>query len=77
MPVIKRFGAVSLRLYADDHHPPHFHIVGPEFQLLVRLSDLTTLAGEAHASDIVEVLAWARENQSLLARKWAELNERG
>lgn len=77
MPVIKRFGAVSLRLYADDHHPPHFHIVGPEFQLLVRLSDLTTLAGEARASDIVEVLAWARENQSLLARKWAELNERG
>jgi len=29
----------------DDHHPPHFHIVGPEFQVLVRISDLTVIAG--------------------------------
>jgi hypothetical protein len=45
MPVLQRFGAVSLRMYADDHHPPHFHIVGPEFQVLVRISDLTVIAG--------------------------------
>jgi hypothetical protein len=32
-------------MYADDHHPPHFHIVGPEFQVLVRISDLTVIAG--------------------------------
>jgi hypothetical protein len=28
MPTLQRFGAVSVRMYADDHRPPHFHIAG-------------------------------------------------
>jgi len=31
MPTLHRFGAVSVRIYADDHRPPHFHIVAPDF----------------------------------------------
>jgi len=42
-----RFGSVSVRMYADDHRPPHFHIVAPDFHLLVRISDLTVIGGEA------------------------------
>jgi len=34
-------------MYADDHRPPHFHIVAPDFQVLVRISDLTVIAGDA------------------------------
>ena len=77
MPVLQRFGSVSIRIYADDHRPPHFHIVGPEFQVLVRISDLAVIAGEARAAEIAEVLAWAREHHEMLALKWALLNERG
>jgi hypothetical protein len=47
MPTLQRFGAVSLRMYADDHQPPHFHIVAPDFQVLVRISDLRVIEGEA------------------------------
>lgn len=77
MPVLKRFGATSVRMYADDHRPPHFHIVGPDFQVLVRISDLTVLAGDARPAQIAGVLAWARVHRDMLALKWAELNERG
>jgi hypothetical protein len=59
------------------HRPPHFHIVAPDFQVLVRISDLQVSAGEARPAQIAEVLAWAREHRESLARKWAELNERG
>ncbi len=76
MPTLQRFGAVSVRMYADDHRPPHFHIVAPDFQVLVRISDLTVIAGEARASDIAEALAWARTHRETLALRWAELNER-
>jgi hypothetical protein len=76
MPVLQRFGAVSLRMYADDHRPPHFHIVAPDFQALVRISDLTVIAGDARPGDIAEALAWAREHREMLALKWAALNER-
>jgi len=61
----QRSGAVSLRMYADDHRPPHFHLVGADFQVLVRISDLAVIAGEARLAQIAEALAWA------------ELNERG
>jgi hypothetical protein len=47
MPVLQRFGTVTARMYADDHRPPHIHIVSPDFQVLVRISDLSVIAGEA------------------------------
>ena len=77
MPTLQRFGAVSLRMYADDHRPPHFHIVGPDFQVLVRISDLTVIAGEARAAQIAAAMRWAGTHREALALKWAELNERG
>jgi hypothetical protein len=70
MPVLQRFGSVSVRMYADDHRPPHF-------QVLVRISDLTVIAGEARPTQIAEALAWAQSHQEALALRWAELNERG
>lgn len=77
MPTLQRFGAVSLRMYADDHRPPHFHVVGPDFQVLVRIADLAVIAGEARPVQIAAALAWAAEHREALALKWAELNERG
>ena len=77
MPTLHRVGAVSVRMYADDHRPPHFHIVAPDFQVPVRISDLTVIAGDARPAQIVEVIAWARAHRERLALEWAELNERG
>jgi Domain of unknown function (DUF4160) len=77
MPTLQRFGSVSVRVYADDHRPPHFHIVGPDFHALVRISDLTVIAGEARPTQIAEALAWAETHREMLALRWAELNERG
>ena len=76
MPTLQRFGAVSLRMYADDHRPPHFHVVGPDFQALVRISDLAVIAGDARSAQIATAMAWAAEHREALALKWAELNER-
>ncbi|MDB5480393.1 MAG: uncharacterized protein JWO83_1446 [Caulobacteraceae bacterium] len=77
MPTIKRFGAIVVRMYADDHAPPHFHIEAPDFEVLVRISDLTVIAGAARPRQIAEVLKWADEQRGALALTWAELNERG
>jgi hypothetical protein len=77
MPTLQRFGTIVVRMYADDHAPPHFHIEAPDFEVLVRISDLTIYAGEARPAQIAEVLRWAGRERSALALKWAELNERG
>jgi hypothetical protein len=76
MPTLQRFGAVSVRMYAVDHRPPRFHIVAPEFQVLVRISDFAVIAGEARPAQLAEALTWAKLHRATLTLKWAELNER-
>ena len=77
MPTLQRFGAVSIRMYADDHNPPHFHIVGADFQVMVRISDWVVIAGVAKETELAEAMQWALANQKLLTLKWIELNKRG
>jgi len=76
MPELQRFGSVSLRMYADDHRPPHFHIVAPDFQVLVGISDLKVIAGEARPAQMAQAMAWAQAHREELAMEWAKLNER-
>jgi len=77
MPTLWRSGSVTVRMYADDHRPPHFHVVGPDFQVLVRLADFAVIAGEARPAGVADALAWAKANRATLERRWRELNERG
>jgi Domain of unknown function (DUF4160) len=72
MPTLQRFGAVKVCMYADDHRPPHFHVVGPDFGVLVRISDLEVIAGGARPAQIAEAIAWARNHRECLALKWVD-----
>jgi hypothetical protein len=74
--VVARFGAIGLNVHAGDHRPPRFHMVGPDFQRLVRLSDLGAMEGPATPGRIVHALARAKENRDVIAAAWARLNER-
>lgn len=77
MPTLMRFGAVTIRMYADDHRPPHFHIVGPDFQVLVRISDLAVIVGEARQAQLSEAIRWADQHREMLALKWAGTERAG
>ena len=76
MPILHRFGSVSIRMYADDHRPAHFHIVGADFQVLVSIAHLRVIEGRVRNAQISEALDWAKLHQDMLALKWVELNER-
>ena len=76
MPTLQRFGRVSVRTYADDHRPPHFHIVGADFQVVIRIADLTVIAGTARRGQIAEAMVLAGQHREMLALKWVELTER-
>ena len=52
MPTLQRFGAVTVRMYPGDHRPPHFHVVGPGWQIAIALADLSVIAGHARPSQI-------------------------
>ena len=75
MPTIRRFANCKLSIYADDHMPPHFHIEGRGFRVLVEIETMTVRAGDARKAH--EALTWPRQNIELLRLEWARLNRRG
>jgi hypothetical protein len=75
VPTIRRFANCKIAIYADDHFPPHFHIEGRGFRVVVAIDTLATRAGDAREAP--EAIAWAKENIERLRAEWMRLNRRG
>ncbi len=76
MPEIHRYSNWSICVYADDHNPPHFHVVGPDWEVKISLRTFDLLEGRAPRTAIKDACDWARENQDELLAAWREYNER-
>jgi len=74
MPTIKDFGGYKITLYAEDHNPPHVHVIGPDFQAKVRIADAEVFAGEISPRHRRQALSWIAANREMLKTKWDELN---
>jgi hypothetical protein len=69
-------GKISLRIYANDHLPPHFHAVHPAFEALIEIESFATYAGNLPAPFARSVLAWAHTNRAALVAEWNRVNPR-
>ncbi|MCB1494109.1 MAG: DUF4160 domain-containing protein [Rhodobiaceae bacterium] len=76
MPVVHRLGQCVIRIYADDHDPPHFHVIGPDWSYVVDIRTLRVVRGKRPANGDRQVFGWARENRDRLMREWEKWNER-
>ena len=74
MPTIQRFAATRITMYAEDHNPPHFHIVGQGFEVLVSIGGWQKVGGFGRARDIADAMEWAMANEARLAAEWKRLN---
>jgi hypothetical protein len=74
MPTIRRFDNCKVCIYADDHLPPHFHVEGRGFCVIVEIETMVVRAGNAARAR--QAMAWARANVALLRAEWARLNRR-
>jgi hypothetical protein len=74
MPTLFRSGKVMIRMFADDHDPPHFHIITPDMEMVIAMSDFSTMKGHVRKRDYEVAMLWARGNVDLLWRRWDELN---
>ena len=75
MPTIHRVGPFKIQVFADDHLPPHFHIVSPDIEALVAIRDLSILKGRQHRRELKPALDWAEENLELIGDAWLRINE--
>ena len=74
MPTIHRFANCKIAIYADDHMPPHFHIEGRGFRVIVAIETMAVRVGDI--SKAREAMAWARQNVDLIRSEWVRLNRK-
>lgn len=76
MPTIIRFSNCQINIHFDDHNPPHFHIYGPDFRVMVNIETLQIMEGNTGKASIREAMEWAKNNKAVLREAWAEYTGR-
>lgn len=57
-------------MYWNDHHPPHFHAQYGDFEILIKIEDLSIYAGSLPSRAFGLVMEWAHLHQLELMENW-------
>ena len=70
MPEISRFFGIVVRMYYDDHPPPHFHVRYGEQKALIAIEPLAVLEGRLSPRVLGLVTEWAALHSRELMENW-------
>jgi hypothetical protein len=71
MPEISRFYGIIIRMYFNEHEPPHFHAEYGAQQALIAIESLAVIEGRLVPRALGLVTEWAALHQSELLDRWA------
>ena len=74
VPTIVKLGNIAIRMFANDHNPPHFHIAIPGRQIAITIDGFAILAGSIDRKSLTTALEWAAKNRGRLNDEWNRLN---
>ena len=77
MPEISRFLGIVIRMYFNDHNPPHFHVEYNEFEASVVIETLGMMEGRLPARVLSLVVEWASLHQIELLENWEGIRTNG
>jgi len=72
MPELCRFFGIVIRVYFDDHPPPHFHAEYGEHEALIEIRTLAVIAGNLPSRALGMVIEWASTRQVELNQAWGK-----
>jgi hypothetical protein len=75
MPELSRFFGIIIRMYYDDHPPPHFHAIYQEQEMQVGIDPIVILNGQLPRRAVSMVVEWAALHQQELMDNWHRLEE--
>ena len=76
MPTISKFFGILIQMYYDDHNPPHFHAIYGEEHILIKIEDLSIIAGKFSSRALGLVIEWASNHQEELMKDWELAEQR-
>ena len=72
---LHEIGKVIVTVYANDHLPPHFHVISPDREALVSIETMEVLRGEApRGAHGRKAMHWAIANRERIVAEWNRIN---
>lgn len=69
MPEISRFYGIIVKMFYDDHNPPHFHVEYQDFEAIIYIHD-GRVKGEMPRKQLKYIYSWLDEHQDELLANW-------
>ena len=70
MPTISEFFGILIRMYWDDHPPPHFHAIYGEHEAQYNIATLDIINGALPRRAHALVVEWASLHRDELMKNW-------
>lgn len=70
MPIISNFFGIVIRMFFNEHAPPHFHVEYAEYKASVNIMTLEVIEGKLSRRAQELVLDWAELHQRELLEDW-------
>ncbi|MDR3425627.1 MAG: DUF4160 domain-containing protein [Alphaproteobacteria bacterium] len=71
MPTISAFYGILIRMFWDDHAPPHFHVIYAQHKAEIEIETLEILGGRLPPQAKRLVKTWARQHKTELLNAWS------
>lgn len=72
MPEISRFFGIVIKMFFDDHNPPHFHAEYGNDKIIVEIASISVIAGSFPPRALGLVTEWAQIHRNELMSLWEE-----
>lgn len=70
MPIISRFFGIIIRMFFNEHAPPHFHAEYAEHRAVINIRTLDVIEGKLPRRALELVLDWAELHRDELLKDW-------
>ena len=76
MPEISRFLGIIIKMYFDDHNPPHFHAFYGDDDAIFSIDRIEVIRGKLPPRVVWLVIEWAELHRKELRKNWELLREK-
>ncbi|PIE86116.1 MAG: transcriptional regulator [Bacteroidia bacterium] len=76
MPEISRFYGIIIRMFFNDHNPPHFHAIYQDYEAIIHIEN-GVIKGEMPRRALNLIYDWLDMHKDELLNNWKLLQEKG
>jgi hypothetical protein len=77
MGLLYRLGNATIRVFGNDHLPPHFHVLSPDAEALIEIATLEVIAGTLPRGKVGrQIIEWAAAHKPEIIAEWNRINPR-